>query len=324
MSRLFTFGCSFTRYCWPTWADILGREYEHFENWGQSGAGNQFIFNSLIECNLKNKLSPDDTIIIMWSNVFRQDRYIDRKWDLAGNLAQIPMNPVLENIRDMHDFRGYYIRDLATISAAYTILNSIGCKFQFHSMIPINIVDEYNIVENSNEDISDILILYNDIIKQIKPSVFETIFKSNWKSRPSVDLSYALNYEHNSAKADFKELYQTLAGTCWPSYDEFVKNKLTNISAPIRQELEEYDLFNKYNNLPKPNSRTESIREFVRSKLFNTSDTHPLPNVHLEYLQLSMPEIAISPETIEWVNQHTLAVQSNKIIRFNQHLPTRL
>ena len=37
MSRLFTFGCSFTNYAWPTWADFLGLEFEHFENWGVSG-----------------------------------------------------------------------------------------------------------------------------------------------------------------------------------------------------------------------------------------------------------------------------------------------
>ena len=31
VKRLFTFGCSFTRYYWPTWADMLGQEYDEFE-----------------------------------------------------------------------------------------------------------------------------------------------------------------------------------------------------------------------------------------------------------------------------------------------------
>ena len=42
--RLIVFGCSFTDYAWPTWADIiaydLGCEYE---NWAQGGGGNQQI-----------------------------------------------------------------------------------------------------------------------------------------------------------------------------------------------------------------------------------------------------------------------------------------
>ena len=32
MNRLFAFGCSLTFYWWPTWADILVREFDHFEN----------------------------------------------------------------------------------------------------------------------------------------------------------------------------------------------------------------------------------------------------------------------------------------------------
>ena len=80
MARLFTFGCSFTQYLWPTWANVLGREFAHFENWGRMAAGNQFIFNSLIECHLKKQLGPNDTVGIMWTNVFREDRYVNNQW----------------------------------------------------------------------------------------------------------------------------------------------------------------------------------------------------------------------------------------------------
>ena len=38
MTRLFTFGCSFTQYWWPTWADILGYQHDFYENWGRCGA----------------------------------------------------------------------------------------------------------------------------------------------------------------------------------------------------------------------------------------------------------------------------------------------
>ena len=48
-NRLFTFGCSFTRSKNPTWADIVARQYDHYQNWGQAGAGNSFIFYSLME-----------------------------------------------------------------------------------------------------------------------------------------------------------------------------------------------------------------------------------------------------------------------------------
>ena len=43
--RVFAFGCSFTCYRWPTWADLIGKQCEgaEFRNYGKSGAGNLFI-----------------------------------------------------------------------------------------------------------------------------------------------------------------------------------------------------------------------------------------------------------------------------------------
>jgi len=35
--RLFAFGCSFTQYKWPTWADILGKSFDLSYNLGKSG-----------------------------------------------------------------------------------------------------------------------------------------------------------------------------------------------------------------------------------------------------------------------------------------------
>jgi len=51
MTRLFTLGCSFTAYHYPTWADIAGTAFDCFENWGKPNSGNNYILNSLIELN---------------------------------------------------------------------------------------------------------------------------------------------------------------------------------------------------------------------------------------------------------------------------------
>jgi len=63
MSRLFAFGCSFTNYSWSTWADCLAPEFDYFENWGQSGAGNDFIFNSVMECDQRYNFGANDTVL---------------------------------------------------------------------------------------------------------------------------------------------------------------------------------------------------------------------------------------------------------------------
>jgi hypothetical protein len=84
--RLFTFGCSFTRFGWPTWADIMAWDLDiPNENWGMSGLGNVGIFHRLVECDLKNTFSEDDLILILWSHWHREDRYI-RHWQAHGNI----------------------------------------------------------------------------------------------------------------------------------------------------------------------------------------------------------------------------------------------
>lgn len=75
MNRLFTFGCSFTEYAWPTWADLLGIGFDQHENWGLRGLGNRGITERIAECHVKNKFNKDDTIIIQWTSHLRNDWY---------------------------------------------------------------------------------------------------------------------------------------------------------------------------------------------------------------------------------------------------------
>ncbi len=73
MRRLFTFGCSFTNYKWPTWADFIATEYDYYENWGKSGAGNYHILSQLFECNQINNFTKNDTVLIMLTSFTRFD-----------------------------------------------------------------------------------------------------------------------------------------------------------------------------------------------------------------------------------------------------------
>lgn len=176
MKRLFTFGCSFTQYRWPTWADILGKTFEHYENWGQAGAGNQYIFNSLIECDARNKLTSEDTVIIMWTNIAREDRYVNEKWVTPGNIFT---QRVYDDhfIKNFSDIRGYLIRDLATISAAIQLLEKWEVGYHLLSMVPLDNFDQY--LSDKVED-QDVIDLYSSALQKIKPSVYEIIFNFDY------------------------------------------------------------------------------------------------------------------------------------------------
>jgi len=179
VSRLFTFGCSFTQYFWPTWADILGREFSYFENWGRQGAVNQFIFNSLVECLLRNRLTDKDTVVIMWSNVLREDRYIGGQWETHGN-AYTARFFKPDFLRRYFDPKGCLIRDLAVIYAARQILESQGIRTIFLSMVPITNPEQYQQSEIRFTD--SVCEIYKETIDFIRPSVFETVFNFDWHS----------------------------------------------------------------------------------------------------------------------------------------------
>jgi hypothetical protein len=196
MKRLFTFGCSFTQYWrWPTWADALGREYEYYENWGVCGAGNSLIFNSLVECNQRHHIMPEDDVYIMWTNTSREDRYVGDRWLAQGNIywtagSEIPA----EYVKRFACERGYLIRDLATITASRHLLDHWGCNWKFLSMVPLHKTNQsndlgYNPQDTVGDDM-DVKGLYNDTLSMIGPSVFKTLFNGDWTSRPGIPDSY--------------------------------------------------------------------------------------------------------------------------------------
>lgn len=88
--RLITFGCSFTDYSWPTWADIiaddLGCEYE---NWAIGGGGNQQIARRALY-RWSRGLDKDDVIMIQWSSINREDRFIEGHWRAEGSVVNSP------------------------------------------------------------------------------------------------------------------------------------------------------------------------------------------------------------------------------------------
>lgn len=76
MNRLFTFGCSYTEFYWPTWSDCLSPYFNETYNYGKCGAGNSYIFNQLASIVASNKLTEKDTVIIQWSSLVREDRIL--------------------------------------------------------------------------------------------------------------------------------------------------------------------------------------------------------------------------------------------------------
>jgi hypothetical protein len=177
MSRLLAFGCSFTNYRWSTWADILGTQYNEYQNWAQSGAGNHYIFNSVMEADQRQRFGPGDTVIVCWTSVHREDRYTDR-WQTLGNIhyTDIYNKDYKKEITN----RGCLIRDIAFIKATKLLMeNRPGVDWKFLCIHNMKTQDLWK-SEPINDDVYN---LYQDVFDCIKPGFRETLFPEQWPDR---------------------------------------------------------------------------------------------------------------------------------------------
>lgn len=158
--RLFTFGCSYTRYYWPTWAEILGREYEYFENWGQPGVGNRAIIEKLTECIMNNKITENDTVIIQWSDFHRFDVHmpmpsLPEGWAQGGNML-LAEDFDKTWISSVWNEKSYIMHTLNFISLGIMVLESLPCKWYMTSIHDI----KKDILTNPDKSVSIELVNY--------------------------------------------------------------------------------------------------------------------------------------------------------------------
>jgi len=224
MTRLFTFGCSFTNYRWSTWADCLAPEFDYFENWGQSGAGNHYIFNSMMEADQRHRFDEGDTVIVCWTNVLRDDRYIKDRWITLGGVASANVY-TKEFLTYEVDLRGYFIRDIAMIKAAKEMLRSRpGVKWYFTSMIPMYMEDIHtNVVVDR-----DVVELYQDVLDDFVPSFFETLRPEGWWLSPPLPMD-----DHPSPAEHLEFLDKHFPG--WVTKTE-TRVKIANETTHLRKD----------------------------------------------------------------------------------------
>lgn len=193
-----------TQYSWPTWADIAGTKFKYFENWGDSGAGNHFIFNSIIECDIKNNLTPDDTVAIMWSAPARHDYFSVNRWGHAHHIFNTD-----NNIAPCPD--GYWLTTFSYIYAIDQILNNRKIPHVMTSWMDYTTTD------------SKFHLMYNSLISKIQ----------------YICLTAQPHRVPNIADIDnlMKLLYDALSGPDWPSLEEIKKNQYST-TPEIQKEIE--------------------------------------------------------------------------------------
>lgn len=168
---MFAFGCSFTSYGWPTWADIVGQSFDYYENWGLQGSGNYLISSAITECNSVNKITKDDVVLVMFTSIPRIDFYNGHHWSKNGNIFNAHSKPFEKDWRDNNwSFAQGFYNTWIAIKQAKLFLESLGCEYKF--------MKAFDISSSTTDDIN----LSNAFVTQPNEKMFYEIYNADINS----------------------------------------------------------------------------------------------------------------------------------------------
>lgn len=220
--RLFTFGCSFTRYFYPTWADFIGMGFGHYENWGRAGAGNFYIASQLFECHQVNKIQKEDTVLIMMSSIDRFD-FIDWNSEIVTN-GCIYTNPRISKrfVEDMWSWEQGIYSSWMYINSIKNLLEGIGCRYKIMYGFDIESLDDGKIIEVNTSRVKNCIESLNEIYSGISLSTYDSIKRKE----KDMKLYYFKDYndydQHPTIKTHLNWVKDHLPEYYKDEYEEYV------------------------------------------------------------------------------------------------------
>jgi hypothetical protein len=209
--RFFAFGCSFTEYKWATWANILAYEFGcEFYNFGKSGAGNTYIANQVTQANNYFNFDENDLVIICWTNISREDRYIEKNgWVTPGNIYS-QQDYDRKFVKNWANDTHFALRDFAYIDLIDTYLQG---RTNYHFLSMCNIVDcvnqwENNITHNASSVI-DLSKVYGKSLSKITASFYDTLWNGNMDNKWQKDWQN-VHHKYSDGHPTILEHYQFL------------------------------------------------------------------------------------------------------------------
>lgn len=178
--RVFAFGCSFTNYVHTTWADIIAHQMPNskYYNFGKSGMGNLGISSRIAEANTKFKFNETDLVLVMYSTMYREDRWIEGKWETHGNVFNQGYYDK-SFVKNYVDPIGCMIRDLSLIELSSKYVKSLPCD----SLIlrASTLKDECPTDVENTELIEQVKETYSELWNSFPTSLYEVLAPNGWR-----------------------------------------------------------------------------------------------------------------------------------------------
>jgi len=245
--RFFAFGCSYTLYCYPTWADFIGINFDEHYNYGRSGASNTFIMNKLIEADDRFNFNPDtDTVMIMLTGIGRFSYMSNSQWmtdgDLLSNFAHTK-NPKIGKILESIWSEEWIVYQ--SWVAAKVIKNLLTAKNIPHKIL-MSIDNREYLNETADIELTQISQV-QEIYKLL--DIKKTVDEWKTESAENNDTPYWNNKQadgHPSMKAHFKFVKDHFPNLITERSKELLEqSELSFDNRSLEHQLEIYKLFRK-------------------------------------------------------------------------------
>lgn len=140
MKRLITFGCSHTNHSYPTWANILGLNFDKHINFGRGGSGQLYALNQLIGVQRHLNITKDDYIVMMMPEENRWD--IELRYSQDGETIEKWDTFLPHHIKNNEHWLGLpdwtsklnanfgLLKSTIYLNACLSILKEIGCDYK--------------------------------------------------------------------------------------------------------------------------------------------------------------------------------------------------
>jgi hypothetical protein len=183
-----------------------------------------------------HKFNEQDLVMICWTNLAREDRYVGGKWITPGNIFS--QNEYESSyVKKYADSIGYAMRDFATIKATWEFLNNRKCQFHMMKMIDFEMVDQWN---HSDQllDAKNLFDQYKFYLDDITQSFYKVLWNNNIQlkfNKEKTEIHPTYRDGHPLVSEHFEYLQKTFDHTFRKYTVDLVEEKNTVVINRIKE-----------------------------------------------------------------------------------------
>jgi len=206
MKRLFTFGCSYTIWSWPTWADYIGVNFDTYINYAKTGSDNKNILYQILKADEKHKFTSDDCVIVMFTSFNRCSYFKHYQLFNSGDLVeQQEQHPFINK----YPYEAGIYDSWLSAKSIKNLLDGKGVNYHLQQALPYDFLWENKKVLRTNHTIN-----YSELVSD---------YLSLLDSKVSLDGWVQDNYDFIKERVVWQDINQHDGHPTMKHHFDFVK-----------------------------------------------------------------------------------------------------